>query len=354
LAGFAIMLVPGVLRNYAAAGELAVMNTQGGRLLYASNNPSNLTGRYNVPLFSRADPVASEKDFHAEAERRLGRSLTQKEVSRYWTGETFRFLRDKPGAVPVLLYNKLKGSIGHCEIPTNHSYESAARFSPLLGWPFPFFSVVLALGVPGLVIGIWQSRRAVVLLLPILVTLTTILVFYTSSRLRMPAVPFLIIGTGICLSVLWDWVGMGRWGRAWLAIGVSTAVIFVSLSIPCPPKFGTEEFFLSKAYYHIGELEKARDEAQKGAGAFPRQARFQVLLGMIAAAEHLPEKAIAHNLRALELDPRNVDAWHNMGLTYLETGRPKEAVHCFEKALSLEERADTRRFLEQGYEGMTD
>jgi hypothetical protein len=29
---------------------------------------------------------------------------------------------------------------------------------------------------------------------------------------------------------------------------------------------------------------------------------------------------------------RNVDAWHNMGLTYLETDRPKEAVHCIEKA----------------------
>jgi len=79
-----------------------------------------------------------------------------------------------------------------------------------------------------------------------------------------------------------------------------------------------------------------------------------LLLGMIAASENEPEKAIEHNLKALELDPRNAHAWHNMGLTYLGTGRPKEAVHCFEKALSLEERSDTRRFLEQGYEGMTD
>jgi hypothetical protein len=43
-----------------------------------------------------------------------------------------------------------------------------------------------------------------------------------------------------------------------------------------------------------------------------------------------------------------------MGLTYLLTGRPKDAIRCFEKALSIEERADTRRFLEQAYEGMTD
>jgi tetratricopeptide (TPR) repeat protein len=354
LAVFAVMLIPGVLRNYTATGEIAFINTQGGRLFYATNNPSNLTGRYNVPSFSRADAVASEKDFHAEAERRLGRLLTQKEVSRYWTGETFRFLNDNPGAIPVLLYNKLKGSIGHCEIPTNHSYESAARFSPLLGWPFPFFSVVLALGLPGLVIGIRQSRKALVLVLPILVTLATILIFYTSSRLRMPAVPFLIIGAGIYLSVLWDWVRMRRWGRVCFSIAASGIIVLASVSIPCPPKSGTEEFFLAKAYHHIGELEKARQMAEAGAAAYPRQARFQVLLGMVAASENDPEKAIEYNLKALKLEPGNVDAWHNMGLTYLLSDRPKEAIRCFEKALSIEERADTRRFLEQAYEGMKD
>lgn len=65
------------------------------------------------------------------------------------------------------------------------------------------------------------------------------------------------------------------------------------------------------------------------------------------------EKAIEYNLKVLELDPRNVDAWHNMGLTYLEAGRSEEAIRCFEKALSLEDRADTRRFLEQAYEKVT-
>ncbi|MDZ7696055.1 MAG: tetratricopeptide repeat protein [Deltaproteobacteria bacterium] len=354
LVGFALILVPGVLRNYATTGELALMNTQGGRLLYTSNNPSNLTGRYNVPAFSRADPVASEKDFHAEAERRLGRSLTQREVSRYWALETLRFLREDPETIPVLLTNKLKGTIGHCEIPTNHSYETAAGFSPFLGWPFPFFSVILGLGVPGLVIGIRQSRRAVVLLLPILMTLATVLIFYTSSRLRMPAVPFLIMGAGICLSVLWKWAEMKQWGRSSLVIVAFALIIFVSMSISCPPKSGTEEFFLAKAYYHIGEMAKARKMAREGAAAYPRQARFQVLLGMVAASEDLPDKAIEHNLRALELEPGNVDAWHNMGLTYLLTGRAEEAVRCFEKALSLEDRADTRYLLEQAHQEMTE
>jgi len=112
-----------------------------------------------VASFSRADPVASEKDFHVEAERRLGRSLTQKEVSRYWTGETLRFLRQDPGSIPVLLSNKLKGTIGRCEIPTNHSYEVAARFSPLLGWPFPFFQLSLPWVYQGFSLGFANPER---------------------------------------------------------------------------------------------------------------------------------------------------------------------------------------------------
>ena len=139
-----------------------------------------------------------------------------------------------------------------------------------------------------------------------------------------------------------------------MAVAASVGIFSASVSIPCPPKSGGEEFFLAKAYHRIGELEKARNEARKGAEGFPRQARFQVLLGMVVAAEDLPEKAIEHNLKALELDPRNVDAWHNMGLTYLETDRPKQAVRCFEKALSLEDRKDTRRFLEKAYENLRD
>jgi tetratricopeptide (TPR) repeat protein len=75
---------------------------------------------------------------------------------------------------------------------------------------------------------------------------------------------------------------------------------------------------------------------------------------MVATSEDLPEKAIEYNLRTIDLEPGNVDAWHNMRLTYLLTSRPKEAIRCFEKALSLEDRADTRRFLDQAYESMTD
>jgi hypothetical protein len=126
LGGFVALLSLGALRNYWVSGELIWLNTQSGRLLYSCNNPENLTGRYNVPAFSRAHPEDSERDVHKEAEARLGRRLGVKEVSGYWTGMTLRFLADNPQAVMVLLKNKMQGTIADYEIPDIHSFDQAA------------------------------------------------------------------------------------------------------------------------------------------------------------------------------------------------------------------------------------
>jgi hypothetical protein len=194
LAGVAAVISLGAIRNYWASGEWVWLNTQSGRLLYSCNNPENLTGRYNVPPFSNPHPEDSERDFHKEAERRLGRNLGVKEVSSYWKEMTVRFLADNPRVIAVLLKNKMKGTIADCEIPDVHSYDQAVRFSKIGRWPMPTFAFILALGIPGLAIGLAGRREAFWLLVPLLTVFITISIFYTSSRFRMPAVPFFMIG----------------------------------------------------------------------------------------------------------------------------------------------------------------
>jgi 4-amino-4-deoxy-L-arabinose transferase-like glycosyltransferase len=338
LAGLATLLLVGTVRNYVVSGEIIFLNTQSGRLLYSSNNPENLTGRYNVPAFSHPNPEDSERDFHREAERRLGRALSTGDVSGYWLGETFRFLIEKPGAIPSLLYNKLKGTIGNYEVPNNHSFYLASRFSPLIRWPFPTFAFAFAFGVPGLVIGVARNRKVSVLLVPIVTVCLTIVIFYTSSRFRMPVVPFLILGTGICLSMLAEWIK----SREAIKIVVLCCVVIslgaLSFMASSPKSTGTEEFFLAKAYWRQKKLEPARSIALQGADMFPSQARFQVMLGMISLSANMPEDAIRHNLAAMRIDSHNVDAHHNMGLLYLTIGEPEKAIHYIMKAMSIESR----------------
>ena len=349
----ALALSIGAARNYWVSGELALLNTQTGRLLYASNNPQNLTGRYNVPSFSRPNPEDSEKDFHKEAERRLGRALSVKEVSRYWTGEAIRFLLQNPSAAAALLYNKIKGTVGDYEIPNNQSFYLARKFSEVARLPLPTFAFVFALGVPGLLIGLGANRKTLWLLAPVLTTLATVTIFYTSSRFRFPAVPFLMIGAGICVdSLLVNW----RKKRAAVVASISAAVavlFFISVSAPRPEKgSGTEEYYLAKAFWRQNRLKEAWDTALKSAEAFPNQARFQVLLGMTALSASEAGEAERRFLAATRINPKASDAYHNLGLARLALGRYKEAIDAFNKALSIDRRPGTLFAMAKAYESL--
>ncbi|MCF8131436.1 MAG: glycosyltransferase family 39 protein [Deltaproteobacteria bacterium] len=338
--GFISLLTAGVFRNFYVSGEFAVLNSQTGRLLYSCNNPENLTGRYNVPNFARPDPVASEIDFQKEAERRKGALLDSGAVSRYWTMETFRFFLKNPATLPRLLYNKIRGTVGYCEIANNHSFHMASLFSPLLKWPSAPFALAFAFGLPGLMLGIRKDRRVAMLLVPLLAIFITILIFYTSSRFRMPAVPFLLMGAGITFSFLHELIKKRKIAKALTLVLVIGICGFFSLSVACPKPNGTEEFLIAKAYWRQKDYENAKYFALKGANAFPAQSRFHVLLGMIAFSENHLNQAIGHNRDAIRLDRKSVDALHNMGLVYLETKKPEQAILWFQKALVLEKRPD--------------
>lgn len=354
LAGVALLLSAGALRNYLVSGEAVLLSSQAGRLLYCSNNPENLTGRYNVPSFSRPHPEKSEGDFHREAERRLGRALTAGQASAYWRKEALRFLAGDPKSLFLLLGNKLKGTIADHEIPVNHSFCAYAAFTRVGRWPLPTFALVLALGLPGLALGILRRREVAVVFIPLGTVLATVLLFYTSSRFRMPAVPFLVLGSGISLSALQEWFKTGRRGGALGLLLLSALLYTLSVAASQPVRTGAKDFYLSKAYWSAQRYEEARAVASRGARDFPDQARFEVLLGMIALSEGRLTEAAAHNRRALALDPGNADAYHNLGILHLCEARPAEALKAVEKALSLSLESRYLFTLAEACEGMGD
>jgi len=335
LLGFILLISLGALRNYVVSGEAVWLNSQSGRLFYACNNPENLTGHYQVPAFARPHPEHSEEDFRKEAERRLGGPLGAKAASNYWWRETLRLLWRNPAMIPVLVGNKLQGTIADHEIPVNHSYDVAAQFSGVTQWPLPTFAVVFALGVPGLVIGCRKRRDTLWLAMPILCILVTVSVFYTSSRFRMPAVPFLLVAGGIGLVTLAAWIRRGAIAKSFGLMAAVSLLFLVSLSASEPRITGTDEFYLAKAYWSQKEFQKARIVALRAAQAFPGQARFPTLLGMIALSQDRLEDAIAYNRKALEIDPHHADAYHNLGIAYLLSGAPQAAVEALEKAVAL-------------------
>jgi 4-amino-4-deoxy-L-arabinose transferase-like glycosyltransferase len=333
LSGLILILSVGAVRSYSAAGEFSILPTQGGRLVYLCQNPDNLTGMHKPPPFSRGGTETLEADFQREAEKRVGKKLSQKEVSNYWTGETLRFIAQNPGAMPLILARKLYGAVADYEIPDNHSYKLWSRFAGAFGLPFPTFAFLLAAGLPGLTAMTLRQRMSAFLWLPVIGTLLTMLVFYPSARFRMEAVPFLAVGAGFCVVLVRDW--MARRDKLRLA-GLATvfvALFAVSKSFPEGKNSGDEEFFLAKAYLNVNDAKSAWETARSGMELFPDQDRFPRVMGLAAISGGDADTAIGMMNKSLAMRPDSAEAWHNLGLAYLMKGESARAVESLTHAV---------------------
>jgi tetratricopeptide (TPR) repeat protein len=335
LSGLLLILSVGVVRSYSAAGEFSILSTSGGRFLYYCQNPDNLTGMSKPPPFARDNAETLEADFHREAEKRVGKKLSQKEVSNYWTGETLRFITQNPSIMPLILARKLYGSVADYEISDNHSYKLWGKFAGALNLPFPTFAFLLAAGLPGLTAMALRRREAWFVWLPVIGTLFTMLIFYPSSRYRMEAAPFLAVGAGFSAIAVRDWIA--RRDKLRLA---GFAAVFISLfvaskSYPEGKNTGDEEFFLSKAYLNINDVKNAWDSATRGMELFPDQARFPRMLGLAAISGGDAQTAIAMMDKSLAMSPDSPEAWHNLGLAHMMKGEPARAVECLTRAVEL-------------------
>lgn len=101
--------------------------------------------------------------------------------------------------------------------------------------------------------------------------------------------------------------------------------------------------YLGVAHWHLGRYEEAETAYKK---ALQRDANYPVVynnLGALYLSRSLKHKsspdlrkAIENYTHAIELDPEYAEAYNGLGTAWGQAGRMKEAVSCWEKALSFE------------------
>ena len=333
--GLCATLFLGALRNYVVAGEWIMLSSQAGRTLYHSNHPDATSGRWTNPSFFRAGKqlgtLGAERIYHDEAVRRVGREMTSREVSAYWRNEAFTYMVANPVQTMVRFARKFYWNVGDCEIPNNFSYHTASRFSGVLRSPLPGFSLLFALGVPGLALAVRQNRRAWWLLAPVATSLVTILIFYASSRFRFPMTPILAIGAGVWLLAVGEWIN-ARQRKGVVAVAISGLLFVVSETVPDSKDTDTEAYHLAKAFREDRDISNAYKIAYEAYQQFPNQARFPALLGALALPKHRYDEAIDWSEKAIRLDDRFADPFHNLGVAWLGKNDPAKAIRYLQEA----------------------
>ena len=271
LLGLGCALPPALvtLRNRVVGDDWVVVASQGGVNFYIGNNPES-NGMQAVVPGTRQTWWGGYEDTVALAEQASGRPLQPSEVSRYWFGKAFAYIRSQPGHWMRLTLRKALALIGDVELINNEPYESRRRHYWSLSCVPLSFAPVFGLFLVALPQMLRRrcardeatqanhalKRGFVLLILQFLaVYALTIIAFFVTGRYRVPLLPFVMMGAALTLVTL---AGLIR-TRAWMKLAVMLAVSLGLIAI-----LKVDYFHARQATRGFAELTEAQDLLEAG------------------------------------------------------------------------------------------
>ena len=341
--------------NYVASHEWVLISTNGGINFYIGNNP-------------RADETIAIRP--GEYWRRLARESlsddvqTRADQSRFFFKKALSYAADQPVDFLRGLGRKALQLINAREIPRNVDPYAYREFSGLLSvlmWrlgPFGFpFGLLAPLAVVGVVVSVAESRETLKARLAligfILAYGASVVLFFVSSRHRLPIMPAVVIFSAAGLVWLWEQMGrqrgtLGQRGlhpkRRRVAYAAATAFVVTAVVVNLPVAAPTDHvdfeaelrLCVGDAYARQGRLDIAeqylRDAlliAPNSANAHNKLAHVLARRGEFAEAEHLLDRALA-------LDADSSEARRLLGDLLRRRGQTEEAATLFNEALALD------------------
>jgi len=284
--GVMVVILPVTVRNVVVGGKFVLITAHGGETFYAGNNPL-ATGIYSPAPGVRPGTDYEHEDFRRLASQRAGRELTLAESSGYWLHQALDDIRSHPGQWLRLEGRKLLLFWRSWEIPDNRDFHYFKKCSQVLRLPLFNFAIVAPLALLGLAVGVRTWRRSFLLYLQVFFSMLSVLLFFVSSRYRLPTVPFLIVFAAYGL--VWSFGKLKK--RRWALLVVCwlpTATLLVLLG---------------------GEAHR-RDQG-------PFLAR-QETFGVALIREGRVDEGIAQLQDVVRQGPERITAHFNLGVAYLE------------------------------------
>lgn len=369
LAGAAVAVAPATLHNYAASDDFVLITSNGGVNFYIGNG-DEATGIFYP---ARGITFETESATRSHVERLFGREMKPSEISRYWFGKAFDFIKRHPGREIRLLLRKTAIFFNGYEVPQIESYEVARAKFPVLRALFVNFWMIVSLGLLGVFVTIRSWRRYFLLNGYVVSYALSIILFFVTSRYRIQVAPVLCLFAGHALvTVLPRVVRGGR--RGVLLIGLLVLLVFSTrpglFAIPADEIEWRErihqarrlsevgrrgealqeidravelhpevaESYVQRAIIHkeAGDYFKAIDDYSKALRLIPDMSSVRYDLAQTLRRVKMYGPAIEEYEKAIQLDPVKMEAYNNLGITYMEMGDLDQAIESFEKVIEMD------------------
>ncbi len=337
-----IPILPVTVYNYVQSSEITLIAAYGGINFYIGNY-DGADGVSAVIPDVRPDWQGGKEDTKYIAEKELGRTLSESEQSDYWFDKAMDDIYKDPLRWFSLLDKKMMLLINGYELSNNFDFYYFAHKTTLMkillhrSFLFFPFGLLFPVGFLGFLLLSKYERKHKILLLYLLATAVSIILFLVTARYRLYMVPPLILFASYAIFYI-----KGNW-RTISKLKISIyGILFLSLLTVCNSDlYGyaktTDAHGLhttATIYNRLGNFDKASFYYQKALDADPNQVETLNDYALLLASKNIYPKPIKLLQHGISLPNSNFMMHYNLGYIYLQINDPTLAKEQFKIVIS--------------------
>ncbi len=338
-----LCLVPITITNYIASGEFIPISTLGGVNFYIGNAKGASGWSSSLPGVGAG---WDEDDAQRVAEIDAGRPLKPGEISNQLFKMGLREIKSDITGWLNLILRKIYYLIGYQEIGNNRPLELVKKAAPFIKI-FMFISIgfILPISVWGL-FAKWHSQKTFISLniLYIIIFGGVLVLFFISSRYRMPLLPALTLLMSMGIDDIIQRIKIHK------SLLDPALVIFIGWSITMLPWSVVEGhpaqpyYIIGNANLHLNRNQEAIDNYKIAYEIDPNFLRLKLNMGV--AYMQLGDTAQAENyfLEAAKLPQSKAEAHNNLGVIAETHKDLTKAELEYTRALEADAKLDDARF----------
>jgi tetratricopeptide (TPR) repeat protein len=321
-------VLPAAWHNYAASGHVVPISANGGVVFWLGNAPG-AAGVYTPVTGFTGSLETQQQEAIVEGGARSGRALDAVSSDAFWWREGLRAREADPIGTVALGARRAMLTLDTAEHGLD--YTPSLDANPLrFGAPLPF-AVLLGLAVFGVVAVGFARTGGFLLWSSVLVAAAAPLVFYVSSRHRLPLAFLLAVPAGTGVAAF-------RTTRRFLPYAAGAAAMALSFAVPSGDFVRTEQAsalaVVADVQRKAGELDAAAETSRRATELDASNATAWFNRGVVEAARGNATEAERAYRAALAADPVQPDAAANLAGLLVRAGRAREAAPPLEKALA--------------------
>ena len=233
---------------------------------------------------------------------------------------------DNPWQFFLLYVRKLYFFLNDFEAPSNISIYLYREFSKLSPYLLNHYSLVSSLALIGMALS-WKRKKNIFLLNAYAISLSiAIIIFFNTSRYRIPVVPFFMLFAGYGLNEILNSI-LKKNNLKTLMGAFGFTLMYLTLQEPSSMiRIRSNDYGnLGNAYITTGQWGKAEKSFRKSVAAAPANPNARINLGRALTRRNLLNQAATQFNVAIQIDPNQWQSHLNLGIMHSHSGNWQQA-----------------------------